>query len=163
MDNELMKTHHRICAGILALAMGLTFHVANAADDRDELLALHKKVLKAHLESNVEILLEDESSDYVVGSQGELTRPTIEERRARLGPYLASTTFSSYVDLVPPVVRVSADGSMGWVMVQVEATGVQKNEKGEKEPLQFVCAWIELYEKRDGTWYRTGNVSNFKS
>ena len=148
---------------MLALALFLLTSMAAAADDRDLLIDLHKKVLKAHLESNVDMLLEDESSDYLVASQGEISRPTLAERKARLGPYLGSTTFESYVDLVPPAVRISTDGSLGWVMVQVEAKGVQKNEAGEKQPIQFICAWIELYEKRDGKWYRTGNVSNFKS
>ena len=28
--------------------------------------------------------------------------------------------------------------------------------------VKFVSAWIELYERRDGRWWRTGNVSNFR-
>jgi hypothetical protein len=31
------------------------------------------------------------------------------------------------------------------------------------QPLEFISAWIELYEKRDGRWWRIGNVSNFKT
>lgn len=149
-------------AALLVLSICLSYTTANA-NDEDALRQLHAKVMRAHLESNVDLLLEDEAADYVVASQGEVTRPSLAERRARLGPYLGSTTFTKYADLIPPVITVSKDGSLGWVTVQVEASGVQKNDKGEKEPLQFVCAWIELYEKRDGKWYRVGNVSNFKS
>jgi hypothetical protein len=58
-------------------------------------------------------------------------------------------------------VTVSRDGTLGWVVVQVEAKGVQQTAGGT-EPIGFVCAWIELYEKRDGRWYRVGNVSNFR-
>jgi hypothetical protein len=58
-----------------------------------------------------------------------------------------------------PIVSVSADGTLGWVVVQVRARGVQGDAK---EPLAFVSAWIELYEKRKGRWVRVGNVSNFK-
>jgi hypothetical protein len=63
---------------------------------------------------------------------------------------------------VEPVVTVSADGTLGWVVVQVQARGVQTSKPGETQPLQFVSAWIELYAKREGRWYRVGNVSNFK-
>jgi len=38
-------------------------------------------------------------------------------------------------------------------------SGVQGEQK---TPVGFVSAWIELYEKRKGRWYRVGNVSNFK-
>ena len=83
-------------------------------------------------------------------------------RRERLGPYLQQTRFSKYADKVPPIVKVSSDGSLGWVIVQVEARGEQTTSTGAVESLEFVSAWIELYEKRNGRWVRVGNVSNFK-
>jgi hypothetical protein len=131
--------------------------------DRDLLRALHEKVILAHRQSNVETILEDEGADYVVANRGEVTRPTLEERRERLGSYLRRTTFSEYRDVTDPVVTISSDGSLGWVIVQVRATGIQTTESGEKEPVEFVSAWIELYEKRQGRWLRVGNVSNFKT
>ena len=127
-----------------------------------EIRALHEKVLRAHRESDVEILLEDESADYVVASRGEITRPTIQERRERLGAYLKASAFSEYRDLIEPTVSVSADSTLGWVLVQVTARGKQKATSGEEVPIAFTSAWIELYEKRAGKWLRTGNVSNFK-
>jgi hypothetical protein len=133
-----------------------------AATDVEALRALHEKVMEAHRQSNVELLLEDESADYTVASRGELLRPTIAQRRERLGPYLRRTAFAEYKDAVEPLVTVSKDGTLGWVVVQVQARGVQTGADGEKETIEFVSAWIELYEKRGRRWYRTGNVSNFK-
>jgi len=151
-----MNTNMRCAALALALLMATAGH---AATDVDRLRALHEKVMRAHREGNVELLLEDEAATYVVASRGEVTQPTLEERRSLLGPYLAGTTFEEYSDAVEPIVSVSADGTLGWVVVQVRARGVQG---GEKKPVAFVSAWIELYEKQKGRWYRTGNVSNFK-
>jgi hypothetical protein len=142
----------------IAVAQGLTAPAAAVAEVR----ALHEKVLRAHRESNVEILLEDEAADYVVASRGVITRPTIQQRRERLGTYLRASTFAEYRDLVEPVVSVSADSTLGWVVVQVTARGKQKASSGEEVPIAFTSAWIELYEKRAGRWQRTGNVSNFK-
>lgn len=127
-----------------------------------ELRALHEKVLRAHRERDVEMLLEDESADYVVASRGEITRPTIQERRERLGAYLKASTFSEYRDLMEPSISVSTDSTLAWVLVQVTAHGKQKATSGEEVPIAFTSAWIELYEKRAGKWLRTGNVSNFK-
>jgi hypothetical protein len=127
-----------------------------------ELRALHEKVMRAHRESNKEVLLEDEAVDYVVASRGEISRPTIQQRRERLGAYLKASSFSESRDLVEPIVSVSADSSMGWVVVQVSARGKQLTKTGEEVPLEFVSAWIELYERRGEKWQRTGNISNFK-
>jgi hypothetical protein len=149
--------------GVLLLVTFLFSAAAGADGDAATLLKLHDKVMRAHLQSNVGMLLEDEVTDYLLVSRGEISRPSPDERRAALGPYLERTTLESYADLVPPIVTVSSDGTLGWVAVQVEAKGVQKNDAGGNDPLQFVCAWIELYEKRDGKWLRVGNVSNFKS
>ena len=133
-----------------------------ALSDRDQLLALHEEVMRAHRESNVDLLLAAEEDDYVVANRGEITTPNRRSRRELLGPYFQQTRFSTYRDKVPPIVKVSADGSLGWVIVQIEARGEQTTSTGAVEPLEFVSAWIELYEKRNGRWVRVANVSNFK-
>lgn len=131
-----------------------------AQPDEDVLLGLHRDVLRSHLESDLESWMASESQDYLSVNRGQLQSPSLEERRARLGPYLASTTFSEYRDLVEPVVRVSADGSMGWVACQVSMKGEQRTGEGNVEPITAVWAWIELYEKVDGNWMRVGNASS---
>jgi hypothetical protein len=133
-----------------------------AQDDAEALKTLHAKVMRAHLESNVELILEDDAVDYVVASRGEITRPTPDDRRERLGPYLRSIRFEQYEDLVPPIPSVSEDGTLGWVVVQIRARGVRRTESGSEEPIEYVSAWIEMYRKLDGRWRRVGNVSNFK-
>ena len=131
-----------------------------SSDDEAQLLLLHEESMRAHRESNVDVLLEAEEDDYIVSSRGEVSHPDREARRQFLGPYLESTRFSVSRDLIPPV--VSKDGSLGWVVVQVEAKGEQTEPDGTVAPLEFVSSWISLYEKRNGRWVRIGNVSNFK-
>ena len=145
------------------IASGLVLSAAGvSASDADTLRALHEKVMRAHRESNVDLILEDDAVEAVVAGRGVVSRPTLEARRARLGPYLKATAFEVYRDMVEPVVVVSADGTLGWVIVQIEARGVQTDAEGKKEPLAFQSAWIELYRKSDGRFLRVGNVSNFK-
>ena len=132
------------------------------ARDVEMLRALHAKTMRAHKESDAALLVADQSADMIIVNRGAVTRPSLEERRASFGSYLGRTAFSEYRDLVEPVVKVSNDGSLGWVIVQVEARGVQTAEDGTKKPIEFVSAWVELYEKRDGRWYGVGNVSNFR-
>lgn len=135
---------------------------SSAPTDADLLRALHEKVMRAHRQSDADLLLEDDPADSIILSRGEVNRPSLEERRSHFRSYLGRTTFEEYADLIEPVVKVSADGTLGWVMVQVRAKGIQAGDGGAKERLEFVSAWIELYEKRNGRWYRVGNVSNFR-
>src|SRR5436309_502040 len=62
--------------------------------DRARLLQLHAQVMEAHRIGNVELILSSETDSYVIGNRGAVTHPTIEQRRAQLGSYLASTRFA---------------------------------------------------------------------
>jgi hypothetical protein len=154
-----------LTASVVAVLIWLSgcSSTAPVTSDGDLLRALHEKVIHAHRQNNVDLLLEDEAADYVVAGRGEVTRPSLDERRQRLGEYFRAATFEEYRDIADPVITVSSDGTLGWVIVQVHARGVRAGEGGRKEALDFVSAWIELYQKRDGRWWRVGNVSNFRS
>jgi hypothetical protein len=149
----------------MVLLFALSCASAGIADrdaDTRALLAMHEEVLAAHRASDVDRLVGDDEGEFVMANRGAITRPTVAQRKQFLGPYLRATRFSMYRDQVAPVVKVSDDGTLGWVIAQVEARGVQTSPSGTTEPLEFVSAWIELYEKRDGRWRSVGNVSNFK-
>jgi ketosteroid isomerase-like protein len=132
----------------------------DTAGDHARLLALHEQAMEAHRKSDVELLLEAEAEDFVLASRGQISRPSLEQRRQFLGSYLRGVRFAEYIDVVAPVVHVSVDGTAGWVIAQVRARGTEVG--GAQRALQLESAWIELYEKRGGGWRRVGNVSNFK-
>ncbi len=129
--------------------------------DHSIILAEHKRIIDAHLMRDVEGMLEGAAEDYVLVNRGEISYPTIDERRQRFSNYFSVTDFAEYKDLIPPIIHVSDDGTTAWLIAQVEVIGKQESPEGDQS-LHFVSAWIELYEKRDGIWVQTGNVSNFK-
>jgi hypothetical protein len=150
-----------LAALLLAAASAATAPDPREAD-RQALLELHRRSIQAHLDRDAEFFVKGRPDDYLVVSRGQILRPTREATLERFRSYLGSTTFTEYKDLVPPVVKVSADGTLGWVAVQVGAKGVQRQPDGKDEPLEFVSAWVSLFEKRNGEWVSIGNVSNFK-
>ena len=152
-----------LIAAILALvALSCVSGARLSPSDEEQLRQLHEEALRAHRESNVDLLLNAEKDDFILSNAGKVSRPNRDARRQGLGPYLESTRFTVYRDQIPPVVKVSKDGSLGWVIAQVEARGEQTGADGTVAPIEFVSSWIELYEKRGGRWLRVGNVSNFK-
>lgn len=153
-------------AGLLAVTFPwfIAAHIADASDlaeDTGEILALHEKILQAHRENNVGKMMENASDEYILVTRGEVLYPTLAEREGRFDEYFAITTFDSYEDTIDPIVKISADGTLAWLVARVSVTGSQTH--GDEElPVDFTSAWIELYEKRDGKWAQVGNVSNFK-
>lgn len=133
---------------------------ASRSSDATALLRLHEEVLEGHRSRDAR-WLSSEEEDYVVANRGTVTAPTLAERRARFAGYLGATRFGFYRDRREPIVRVSDDGTLGWVVAEVEAEGT-RTEDGKEEPVSFVSAWIELYAKADGSWRRVGNVSSFR-
>jgi hypothetical protein len=129
--------------------------------DEQQLLALHQAGLTAHLEGDVDALLASQADDFVLVNRGDISTPTREQRRAVLGPYLATTKFDFYRDTVTPIVKVSRDGSLAWVIARVEARGTRATADAGKAGLEFEVAWIELYERRGSEWVAIGNVSSF--
>jgi ketosteroid isomerase-like protein len=128
--------------------------------DEVELLRIHETILDSHRQGDVERWMELEADDYVSVNRGRVTFPTSDARRQMRTPYFASTTFTMYRDLRAPVVRVSGDGSMGWLAAEVEVRGVERAPGGEESTIQAIWAWVELYEKGPNGWRVVGNASN---
>ena len=162
-----MITLRRFAAGALVVAAAVLSLVLPATaqyggDDRDALLAMHREVLEAHKARDVTRLLSAEPDEIVTVGRGEVSRSDKKDRIAMFERYLGSTEFTIYRDMIDPLVRVSDDGTLGWVIVQVEIAGTHSAESGEKTEFGSQWGWIELYEKRNGQWYRTGTVSSRK-
>jgi len=153
---------------ILPLALAVTvISLASGCTARPDLEAeaarlrtLHELVLEAHRTGDVDSWMAVEADPYISANGGAITFPSAAERRAAREPYLEATTFTVYRDLQPPVVRVSADGTLGWVVAEVEIRGTRVSDDGAELSVDAIWAWIELYEKHEGVWRLVGNVSN---
>lgn len=147
-------------------SFSLMTHVPKAQEqsrsDIEEILTIHKDLLASHLKNNVAGVLEAEADKIMVVSRGEVLFSTKVERAMQFERYLKRVEFEEYRDLISPIVRVSNDGTLGWLIAQVRIVGTQTDIDGTSIPIESTWAWIELYEKHDGRWLRVGEVSNVK-
>jgi hypothetical protein len=139
---------------------------AQPAPDLDqlkaEILDLHAAFIDAHLNADVEALLENQADQLYFVTRGDVELRTVEATRALLSEYLQSTVFTEYRDVQGPIVGVSADGSLGWSIVQVKVAGTRHLGDGSQRELDFTCAWLTLYQRRGDRWMRTAEVSTFR-
>jgi len=141
-----------LCAGAL--------DAQEPSTDARELRRLHEELLEAHRTADVDRWMAIEAPVHVSVNGGRVTHPEFEARRDRRALYLEGTTFEVYRDLREPLVRVSEDGSLAWLIAEVEVRGTAASAVGGDESFHAIWAWVELYEKTDGRWRLVGNASN---
>ncbi len=153
-----------VLAGLLAVTVwgGLPAPPTDRAADRSAVLALHEQLLKSHTEANPELFLQDSAEDFFSVFNGEIRKEPRERRLQSLRNLLGRIRFTKYADLVPPEVRVSPDGNLAWLIAQTKAAGVRRGDDGAEQPIEYVTAWVVLFEKRDGRWTRMGVASSIR-
>ena len=126
------------------------------AAEKAALLELHQAEIRAHIERDPDALAANHGDDFVSASRGRISRSSKEQTREFFTRYFEGASYPQYEDAEPPIVRVSDDASMAWILSR---TRVRRVHGGSEEA--FVYAGIMAYEKRDGRWIRVANASTF--
>ena len=127
------------------------------AAERETLLELHRQGIRAHIELDADAIARDHGDDFVSAYRGRIDRMTRAEARQFFTEYFKGATYPQYEDLEPPIIRISDDASMAWILSR---TRVRRRQDGKERT--FVYAGMMAYEKRDGRWNRVGNASTFE-
>ncbi|MCI0415568.1 hypothetical protein L0222_22565 [bacterium] len=132
------------------------------SEEEAGLLKMHEQDRRAHFETDVELLLESSPDLFITVARGKIDRVTRQQEREMFTQYFQNATYYEWNNLEPPIVRVSKDGTMGWIISRIKVRRVQKDSTGKEQEQQFVYAGIMTYEKVQGKWIRHANVSTFE-
>ena len=150
---------------LLALAYAVCASAQPSADlekEKAELLRLHKADREAHFKTDVDALLANSPEEMISVSRGKISRSSKVDARKMFTGYFRDAKYYEWDDVEEPIVRISNDASMAWMITRVRVRRVQKNPDGAEKEEKFVYAGIMTYEKRDGRWMRVANVSTFE-
>ncbi len=151
---------------IIALLMFLLLSGCGSGTNKDslkqEILDLHQNFIDAHLNKDVNFIVNSISENYFSVARGEVTRRTKADMRETMEEYLYNSEFSEYRDVEPPIVSISDDGSMAWSVFNVKVTGKRKNDDGSETDFEFTCVWLSIFERRNSKWIMVNDVSTFK-
>jgi formylglycine-generating enzyme len=125
----------------------------------NELLKLQKQARVAHFTHNGKLLVSTFADDFTSISNGKIQKPTREASLTRFQNYLNNSTFLEWDDITPPVIKVSDDVTLGYVLVNKKVRLLAKNENGTETEETEIFAWIEIYRKLKGEWKLTAVVS----
>jgi hypothetical protein len=130
--------------------------------ERAALLEIHAQDRRAHFGRDVDLLLAHNADQFISVSNGEIHTSTPADQKAFFTDYFAGATYHEWDDLEPPIVRISNDASMAWMIVHTRVRRTTRLEGSEEaRETSFIYAGIMTYEKQDGKWVRVANVSTF--
>jgi hypothetical protein len=129
------------------------------ADAKAELLALHHDARRAHFARDVDALLATLPDAFTYVRDGKVEIRSKDSMRQRFTEYFRGAEFTAWDDLEPPIIHVSRDGQMGWMIVRVKIAYTKTDAEGKKQPEQTVMAWMSAYEKHNGKWLHVANTT----
>src|SRR3954447_21127422 len=132
---------------------------ADLEKEKAELLRIHKSDREAHFRTNVDWLLENSPEEFISVGRGKINRSSKDDARKMFSGYFRDAKYYEWDDAEEPIIRISNDASMAWMITRTRVRRVQKKADGAEQEEKFVYAGIMTYEKRDGRWVRVANVS----
>jgi hypothetical protein len=152
-----------VLAGLLCMALARSPAPDDTNAAKAELLALHQADRRAHFQHDIDALLGRHPADFVYVRDGKVElQATNDSMRKTLTEYFRRAEFTAWDDLQPPIVHVSPDGQMGWMIVRLRLAYTDTDSAGKKKQGQSVIAWMDAYEKRGGKWFNVANASTFE-
>ena len=130
--------------------------------ERAALLEVHQTDRRAHFLANGRLLLENSADEFIYVGNGKITRSKRNEFEESFKEYFKDVKYYNWDDLEPPIIKISNDASMAWMIVRIKVRRVKKLITGEDEERGFIYAGIMTYEKQNGKWVRIANVSTFE-
>ena len=130
--------------------------------ERAALLAVHAQDRLAHMTTDARLILAHAADEFIYVGDGAITRQSRDDVARNFARIFDGAAYQEWDDLEPPIVRISADASMAWMIVRVRVSRTKRDAEGREQPEHFVYAGIMTYEKRDGIWVRIVNVSTFE-
>jgi hypothetical protein len=133
-----------------------------SASAKEELLAIHHSARRAHFNRDVGSIVAGMSPEFTTVHEGTIRVMSREDVRKQFTEYFRGAEFSAWDDLEPPMIRVSPDGKMGWMIVRVRIAYTKTDAGGATSKEDTVMAWMSAYEKREGKWLLVANATTSK-
>ena len=107
---------------------------------------------RAHLARDASHLVSLFADDFMGIDAGRVTRPSRAESLARFQAYFDASEFLAWDDVEPPLIRISADGSMAYIVVRKLVHRIVRGGHADGQEEKATFAWMEAWERVDDRW-----------
>jgi hypothetical protein len=131
-------------------------------EEKARLLYLHRKALQAHLEKDAGAFLAAYAPQWYDVRTAGIRLRTKEEALPGIKQYFQRTHFADIREITAPIIHLSTDASMAWVIGEIRVQASQQVADEEERDFSFRCAWVSIYEKSGGEWTQVVDASFFQ-
>lgn len=119
------------------------------------LIELHELQRTAHFNRDAKLLVSILADDYTEINNGKVTSSKKEDLIKRFQDYFDLATFIEWDDITPPIIEVSDDATIAYVLVNKR---VKLTTQDKKEELT-IFAWTATFKNINGNWLMTSITS----
>ena len=130
--------------------------------ERKTILTMLQTERKAHFDRNVELFMSEFADSMISVNRGEVSTPTKEKNKERIGKYFGTVQFIKWDDTAEPIIRFSDDGSLAYAIVQKDVIVTHPDSTGKSLNDTTHYAWSSIYRKYNGEWKVECNISTNK-
>src|SRR3954471_12118199 len=121
---------------------------ANLEKEKAELLRLHKLDREAHFKTDLDLLLQTAPEEFISVSRGKISRSSKADDRKMFAQYFRDAKYYEWDDMEEPIIRISNDATMAWMITRTRIRRVQKNAAGGEGAEGRVRGHHDLREAR---------------
>lgn len=132
----------------------------NHEQDINELINIHARDRQAHFNTDVELAISFFDDSYVYVRDGKIFHLPPSELAPMYAGYFQGAVFREWDDLEAPMIHISGDGGMAWVVEHFRIR-VTRQEGDQSTEQISEYAGMTVYEKIKGKWLRVANSSTF--
>ena len=125
-----------------------------------ELLNIHARDREAHFRTDVQSAVSFFDDSYIYVRDGEIHHLPPAQLAPMYSDYFKGAVFHEWDDLEPPIIHISGDGGMAWVIEHFRIR-LTRQEDGQPVEQTSEYAGMTVYEKMAGKWMRVANASTF--
>lgn len=139
---------------LATLAVAADDGAPDLAADKAAILKLHMLDREGHLRSDAELIAAPLAPKLDEIVDGHIRTMTRDEAKQQFEQYLKAVKFTKWEDAADPVLKISSDGQMAWMIVETKAEVASLDHPDEKH--DFSNSSIQTFEKgQDGSWHMT--------
>src|SRR3954447_10534824 len=110
----------RIHLLIALLALSTVAFAADPSADRDALLKLHAADRDGHLKGDADLLVSPLAPTITEVAAGHIESMNRDAAKQKFAEYFKTVKYTAWDDAVDPIIKISSDGKMAWMFVQVK-------------------------------------------
>lgn len=132
----------------------------NIENEKQILLLLHKEQQDAHLNKNAKQFVDQFANPMLSIKHGKIDTIAQDAAIERFQNYFNSVIIKSWEDITPPIIDLSEDATMAYMVVEKLVVLSYEDEEGKTIEEKTHFAWVSVFKKQEnGEWKIVCNIS----